>query len=63
MVQEFWRAEMGDMSRVMTHIKAIEYDNLEFREQNEPAYMINLEARIKSVLKAREGRNNSIISF
>ena len=49
-----WRAEGGEMSRVMDRIKAIEYDELPLPRQPEGAYRINLEARIKSVLKGQE---------
>ena len=53
MVKEFWRAEGGETSRVIDRIKAIEYDDLPLPKQPEGAYTINLEARIKSVLKGR----------
>jgi len=39
------------MSRAIGRIKAIEYDDLPLPKQPEGAYEINLEARIKSVLK------------
>jgi glyoxylase-like metal-dependent hydrolase (beta-lactamase superfamily II) len=51
MVREFWHAEGGEMSRVIHRIKAVEYDELPLPKQPEGAYEINLEARIKSVLK------------
>ena len=43
--------EHGDISRVMTRIKAVEYDVKQEPKQPEPAYLLNLEARIKAVGK------------
>jgi 2-aminobenzoylacetyl-CoA thioesterase len=43
--------EHGDISRVMTRIKAAEYDDKQEPKQPEPAYLLNLEARIKAVGK------------
>jgi len=51
MVRKFWYEEEGAMSRVIDRIKAVEYDDLPLPKQPEGAYRINLEARIKSVLK------------
>lgn len=56
-VERFWRKEGGDMSRVVSRIKALEYDHLPVPKQPDPAYMLNLEARIRSVLKLRKGVN------
>jgi glyoxylase-like metal-dependent hydrolase (beta-lactamase superfamily II) len=53
-VKGLWRTEGGDMSRIISRIKALEYDHLTLPRQPEPAYMLNLEARIKSVLKGRK---------
>ena len=50
MVEEFWLKEKGDLGRVLQKIKEIEYDPLPTPKQPEPAFVINLEARIKSVL-------------
>jgi glyoxylase-like metal-dependent hydrolase (beta-lactamase superfamily II) len=50
MVEEFWVKEKGDLRRVLQKIKEIEYDPLPIPKQPEPAFVINLEARIKSVL-------------
>jgi 2-aminobenzoylacetyl-CoA thioesterase len=51
MVEEYWLKEQRDLGRVMKKIKKIEYDPLPMPKQSEPAFVINLEARIKSVLK------------
>jgi len=50
MVEEYWLKEKGDLRRVLERIRKAEYDPLPMPKQTEPAYMINLEARIKSVL-------------
>jgi glyoxylase-like metal-dependent hydrolase (beta-lactamase superfamily II) len=51
MVEESWRNERGDLRRVLQKIRKTEYDPLPSPKQLEAAYMINLEARIRSVLK------------
>jgi glyoxylase-like metal-dependent hydrolase (beta-lactamase superfamily II) len=51
MVEERWFREKGDLKRVLQKIKEAEYDPLPTPKQPEPAFVINLEARIKSVLK------------
>ena len=51
MVEEYWLQERGDLRRVVQKIKQTEYDPLPTPKQSEPAFVINLEARIKSVLK------------
>lgn len=43
--------EDGDLDRVKIRIKKIEYDSNDGPKQPEPAYLLNLEARIKSVAK------------
>jgi hypothetical protein len=48
--EEYWIREKGDLRRVIERIRETEYDPLPSPKQTEPAYMINLEARIKSVL-------------
>ena len=45
--------EHGDIPRVMTRIKAVEYDVKQEPKQPEPAYLLNLEARIKAVGKRK----------
>jgi glyoxylase-like metal-dependent hydrolase (beta-lactamase superfamily II) len=54
LVTDFWKSEGCEMNRVVERIKAIEYDDLPLPKQPEGAYRINLEARIKSVLKGRQ---------
>jgi len=43
--------EDQDLDRVMIRIKKIEYDSNDGPKQPEPAYLLNLEARIKAVAK------------
>jgi len=43
--------EDGDLDRVRIRIKKIEYDSNDGPKQSEPAYLLNLEARIKAVAK------------
>lgn len=50
MVLEFWEEE-GRLDRVMTRIRAIEYDPQPPPVQLEAAYLINLEARIRAAGK------------
>ncbi|MGE5842333.1 MAG: MBL fold metallo-hydrolase [Deltaproteobacteria bacterium] len=50
-VEEYWHKERGDLRQVVRKIKEIEYDPLPMPKQPEPAFVINLEARIRSVLK------------
>ena len=53
MVADLWRSEKGDLRRVMMRIKELEYDPLPLPKQPEPAYMVNLQARIKSLVGAK----------
>jgi glyoxylase-like metal-dependent hydrolase (beta-lactamase superfamily II) len=55
MVEDLWRTEKGDVRRVMMRIKKREYDPLPLPKQPEPAYLANLEARVKGVLRAKAG--------
>jgi hypothetical protein len=49
--------EGGDMNKVIPRIKAIEYDPIQEPKQIEPAYLLNLEAKVKAIKKRLE--NNS----
>ena len=49
-VEDYWLKERGDLRRVLERTRETEYDQLPTPKQPEPAYMINLEARIKSIL-------------
>jgi len=50
-VEKYWLTEKGDLRRILQKIKETEYDPLPTPKQPEPAFLINLEARIRSVLK------------
>lgn len=50
MVEEFWVTEHAEPRRVFAKIKEVEYDPLPSPKQTEAAYVINLGARVKSVL-------------
>lgn len=50
-LEEVWTRKNGNMASVMSQVKAIEYDPHPFPKPPESAYLINLEARIKSILK------------
>lgn len=52
-VNAFLIEENGDIYRVMTRIKAVEYDVKHEPKQPEPAYILNLEARVKAVEKCK----------
>jgi glyoxylase-like metal-dependent hydrolase (beta-lactamase superfamily II) len=49
--------EGGDMSKVIPRIKAIEYDPIQEPKQIEPAYLLNLEAKVKAIKKRLENRS------
>lgn len=51
LVEKCLAEEKGDMAAVISRIKAVEYDVKPQPKQPEPAYLLNLEARIKSVGK------------
>jgi glyoxylase-like metal-dependent hydrolase (beta-lactamase superfamily II) len=51
LIENFLAEEKGDVSHVMARVKAFEYDDKQEPKQPEPAYVLNLEARIKAVGK------------
>ncbi len=48
--------ECGDVQKVMAGIKAIEYDPVQGPKQIEPAYLLNLEAKVTVIKKRLENR-------
>jgi len=56
LVEEVWEAAGGDFQATLERIKVLEYDPFPLPRQPEPAYRLNLEARIRSVLRSREKR-------
>ena len=43
--------EGGDVPKVIARIKAVEYDPVPEPKQIEPAYLLNLEAKVKAIKK------------
>ena len=52
--------EDGDMHKVIARIKAIEYDPVPAPKQIEPAYLLNLEAKVRVIKKRLEDRSGNI---
>jgi len=52
--------EDGDMHKVIARIKAIEYDPVPGTKQIEPAYLLNLEAKVRVIKKRLEDRSGDI---
>ena len=59
MVEQFLEAENGDIPAVMNRVKAIEWDGKPGLRQPEPAYVLNLEARVKTVLRKWQATQES----
>jgi len=52
--------EGGDVTKVIARIKASEYDTVQGPKQIEPAYLLNLEAKVKVIKKRLENRSDNI---
>jgi 2-aminobenzoylacetyl-CoA thioesterase len=50
MVEKFRHQERGDLQQVMARIRKMEYDPLPEPKQPERAYLVNLEARVRSII-------------
>ena len=50
----------GDVPKVIAQIKAVEYDPVQGPKQIEPAYLLNLEAKIKAIQKRLENRSGPL---
>jgi hypothetical protein len=48
--------EGGNVQKVIARIKASEYDSIQGPKQIEPAYLLNLEAKVKVIKKRLENR-------
>jgi glyoxylase-like metal-dependent hydrolase (beta-lactamase superfamily II) len=48
--------EKGDVQKVVARVKKIQYDPVQGLKQSEPAYLINLEAKVKAIKKRLENR-------
>jgi glyoxylase-like metal-dependent hydrolase (beta-lactamase superfamily II) len=51
MVGEWIRKEDGDLERVKQRVKAYEYDGKPGMKQPEPAYLLNLDARVRAIAR------------
>jgi hypothetical protein len=51
--------ECGDVQKVITRVKASEYDTVQGPKQIEPAYLLNLEAKVKVIKKRLENRSGN----
>jgi hypothetical protein len=48
------------VQKVMARVKAIEYDLIQEPKQSEPAYLLNLEAKINAIQKRLENRSENL---
>ena len=48
--------EGGDVHKVIARVKAIEYDPIQEPKQIEPAYLLNLEAKVNAIQRRLENR-------
>lgn len=52
--------ESGDVQKVMARVKAIEYDPIQEPKQIEPAYLLNLEAKVKAIQRRLQNRSENL---
>jgi len=52
LVEGIWRENGKDFHKTVERVKALEYDPMPPPRQPEPAYRLNLEARVRAILKA-----------
>jgi len=50
----------GDVQKVIAQIKAVEYDPIQGPKQIEPAYLLNLEAKVRAIQKRLENRSENL---
>ena len=51
LVEDLWEENGGDLQATVERVKSLEYDFFDLPRQPEAAYLLNLEARIRSVVK------------
>jgi hypothetical protein len=56
MVERFLQEEDGDVDRVITCVKAEEWDPKPLPKQPEEAYLMNTKTRVKTIMKRMEKR-------
>jgi 2-aminobenzoylacetyl-CoA thioesterase len=49
----------GDVQKVMAHVKVVEYDPLPEPKQIEPAYLLNLEAKVNAIKRRLENKSTN----
>jgi 2-aminobenzoylacetyl-CoA thioesterase len=59
MVEGFLQEEGGDVQKAVLRVKAVEYDPKPQPKQPEPAYLINIQARVKHLAQLLEKTNKS----
>ena len=52
--------EGGDVQKVIARVKAIEYDPIQEPKQIEPAYLLNLEAKVNAIQRRLENRSENL---
>ncbi len=62
LVETSLREEGGDVQKVIVRVKAREYDSIQGPKQIEPAYLLNLEAKVRVIKKRLENRSGNIIN-
>ena len=52
--------EDGNVQKVLAQIKTIQYDPIQGPKQSEPAYLLNLEAKVKAIQRRLENRSENL---
>ena len=52
--------EGGNVQKVLAQIKTIQYDPIQGPKQSEPAYLLNLEAKVKAIQRRLENRSENL---
>ena len=60
LVQTFLVKENGNVQKAVARIKAIEYDPIRGPKQIEPAYLLNLEAKVKAIKKRLDHKSGNL---
>jgi len=60
LVESFLIDESSEVQKVITWVKAVEYDPIQGPKQIEPAYLLNLEAKANAIKKRLENRAESL---
>jgi glyoxylase-like metal-dependent hydrolase (beta-lactamase superfamily II) len=60
LVERSLEAFGGDVQKTIMRVKAVEYDPIKGPKQIEPAYLLNLEAKIKAIKRRLENKSDSL---